>query len=141
MRQNFYTLRGYDQMDKRALSAAMEDYLEMIYRHQSQQLAVRIGQLAERLHVQPPAASKIVKRLSDAGYVYPPDAQGVRLTPAGWEMGAYLLKRHEALNRFFCLLNESEQELELVEKIEHFMDRRTVENIAAILAQLDGGEQ
>ena len=75
MRQNFYTLRGYDQMDKRALSAAMEDYLEMIYRHQSQQLAVRIGQLAERLHVQPPAASKIVKRLSDAGYVYPPDAQ------------------------------------------------------------------
>ena len=44
MRQNFYTLRGYDQMDKRALSAAMEDYLEMIYRHQSQQLAVRIGQ-------------------------------------------------------------------------------------------------
>ena len=56
-------------------------------------------------------------------------------------MGAYLLKRHEALNRFFCLLNESEQELELVEKIEHFMDRRTVENIAALLAQLDGGEQ
>ena len=59
MRQNFYTLRGYDQMDKRELSAAMEDYLEMIYRHQSQQLAVRVGQLAERLHVQPPAASKI----------------------------------------------------------------------------------
>ena len=140
MRQNFYTLRGYDQMDKRALSAAMEDYLEMIYRHQSQQLAVRIGQLAERLHVQPPAASKIVKRLSDAGYVYPPDAQGVCLTPAGWEMGAYLLKRHEVLNRFFCLLNDSEQELELVEKIEHFIDRRTVENIAALLTQLDGGE-
>lgn len=137
MRQNFYTLRGYDQMDKRALSAAMEDYLEMIYRHQSQQLAVRIGQLAQRLHVQPPAASKIVKRLSDAGYVYPPDEQGVCLTPLGWEMGAYLFKRHEVLSRFFCLLNESDQELELVEKIEHFMDRRTVENIAALLAQLD----
>ena len=43
MRQNFYTLRGYDQMDKRALSAAMEDYLELSSGHLSQQLAGRVG--------------------------------------------------------------------------------------------------
>lgn len=136
MRQNFYTLRGYDQMDKRAISAAMEDYLEMIYRQWQAGQALRVGELASRLHVQPPAASKMVQRLGEQGYVVLPHVGAVELTEAGRSMGEYLLMRHDVLNRFFCLLNDSQQELELVEKIEHFMDRRTVENIAVLMREL-----
>lgn len=36
------------------------------------------------------------------------------------------------MHRFLCTLNSSENELEQAEKIEHFLDGRTVENLARL---------
>ena len=44
-------------------------------------------------------------------------------------MGETLLYRHDLLCEFFCLINHSDNELALVEKIEHFIDKNTVNNI------------
>ncbi len=50
--------------------------------------------------------------------------------------GRYLLHRHRVLQDFFCTLNHTEDELELVEKIEHFINHRTVENMEQALSFL-----
>ena len=54
-------------------------------------------------------------------------------TAEGVALGDYLLYRHNLLNQFLCYINHSENELEQVERIEHFIDERTVRNISSFL--------
>ena len=58
------------------------------------------------------------------------------VTDKGHEAGRYLLHRHRVLHDFFCALNHTDCELEQVEKIEHFINRKTVENIERIITFL-----
>ena len=60
----------------------------------------------------------------------------IMVTEKGYEEGRYLLHRHQVLQDFFCTLNHTEDELELVEKIEHFINHRTVENMEQALSFL-----
>ena len=48
-KQEFYTVRGYELLDqdKRLLTSAMEDYLEMIYRNNLQEGYTRINALSD----------------------------------------------------------------------------------------------
>ena len=133
---DFYTLRGYNSKDHSEISHTMEDYLEMIYRHSSQENYIRINQLAALLHVQPPSASKMAAKLRDSNMVKFEPYGMIHLTKEGETVGAYLLHRHEVLNQLFCYINQSDSELELVERIEHFIDKRTIENIKNILFNL-----
>ena len=133
MRQNFYTLRGYDQMDKRALSAAMEDYLEMICRQARTEGYARINFLAQRLNVRPSSASKMVYQLRDLGLVAFEKYGLIRPTSAGTELGAYLLYRHDLLHRFFCWVNGTTDELEQVEQVEHYIRKETLHNLEQLM--------
>lgn len=126
----FYTLKGYSSMrETESLTAAMEDYLEMIYRLYLSNESVRIKRLAEILHVKPSSASKMANILKDAEYIEFEKYGMITLTEKGRIMGGYLLYRHDLLNEFFCRINHSENELTLVEKIEHFIDKTTIDNI------------
>lgn len=131
--RGFYTLRGYNRLEKPPISHTMEDYLEMIYRNASQGKYMRVNQLATLLNVTPPSASKMAAKLRDSGMVRFEPYGIIQLTETGEEMGAYLLHRHDVLHRLFCQINKTENELELVERIEHFFDKRTVENIEKLL--------
>jgi len=114
----------------------MEDYLEMIYRiHQSGE-AVRIGILAESLNVKPSSASKMVGNLKKQGLVSSEKYGYIKLTEAGIGLGKYLVFRHDTLHRFLCYINQSQNELEQVEKIEHFINAETVANIKKLLDSL-----
>jgi len=55
------------------------------------------------------------------------------VTDKGHAQGRYLLHRHRVLQEFFCALNHTDSELEQVEKIEHYINRRTVENMERML--------
>lgn len=134
---DFYTLRGYSQLDNTEISNTMEDYLEMIYRCSKEGEYIRVNQLAALLNVTPPSSSKMASKLRNSGMVDFEPYGIIKLTNKGEELGEYLLQRHNILHRFFCLINRSENELELVEKIEHFIDRATVANIERIL---EGGD-
>lgn len=152
--QDFYTLKGYQLKQFPELTYAMEDYLEMIFRllsdssdsgcslldaplqGTSKTPVVRIRNLAEQLHVQPSSASKMVHNLADAGYVRFPRYGYIVLTEKGLMTGAYLLRRHEVLHTFLCLLNHSSNELEQVEKIEHFINDSTLKNLEALTLKL-----
>lgn len=135
--ENFYTLKGYTLLEHAKITASMEDYLEMIYRiYQQGRQSIRIKELAEYLHVKPSSASKMVTNLKAHEMVRFEKYGMITLTDQGIELGKYLLLRHNILNQFFCFVNHSPDELEQVEKVEHFIDPRTIWNLKALIDKL-----
>lgn len=126
---NFYTLKGYSLLEHTQITSSMEDYLEMICRLHRDGQPVRIKELAECLHVKPSSASKMTGNLRKQELVRFEKYGTVSLTEHGQELGEYLLFRHDVLRRFFCYINQNSDELEQVEKVEHFIEPETVYNI------------
>lgn len=134
----FYTLKGYSSMNKgETLTTAMEDYLEMIYRLYRSKENIRVKRLSEILHVKPSSVSKMTHILKESGYIEFEKYSQISLTEKGKIMGEYLLYRHDILHQFFCCINHSENELTLVEKIEHFINKETVDNIKVWLDKIN----
>lgn len=131
----FYTLKGYSLLENNEITTAMEDYLEMIYRFHSEGNMIRINSLAQHLHVKPSSASKMADNLKSNGLVSFEKYGAITLTEKGIALGQYLLFRHNVLNRFFCFLNQSQEEIKLVEKVEHFIDSRTISNLEKFLTE------
>ena len=134
----FYTMKGYQIHEDVNLTTAMEDYLEMICRILQDSETVRVIDLAKMLHVKPSSVSKMVQQLHDQGYVDAEKYGIIRLTERGASAGGYLLYRHDVIHRFLLALNQSADELEQVEKIEHFLNRTTVENLDRLTRRLLG---
>lgn len=128
-KDDFYTLRGYQSNEMPELTPAMEDYLEMIYRLLQQKNVVRIGELSSMLHVKPSSATKMIQHLKAVDFVISEKYGYIQLTEKGKQEGRYLLYRHEVLQKFLTTLNNSENELEEVEKIEHFLSKKTIQNL------------
>lgn len=137
-KDGFYTLKGYQINEEPDMTTAMEDYLEMICRISGGDNPVRVGGLSELLHVKPSSVTKMIQRLSQSGYILSEKYGYIYLTEKGKKTGGYLLYRHDVLHRFLCMLNHSENELEQVEKIEHFLNKETVENLDLLTGYLKG---
>ena len=103
--------------------------MEMISRLSQDGTPVRIGDLAKCLHVRPSSASKMAGNLRSSGLVRFEKYGTVTLTEAGLQLGRYLLFRHTVLQNFFCYINQTTDELEQAEKVEHFIDPKTVYNL------------
>ena len=131
---DFYTLKGYERTNHSHITSSMEDYLEMICRMRAQNETVRINTLAGLLNVRPSSASKMITNLKNAGLVDFQPYGYIQPTDKGNELGQYLLYRHHLLNEFLCLINHTDNELEQVEKIEHFINEKTLKNIELFLA-------
>jgi len=128
---DYHTVRGYEILGKRkdVLSHSMEDYLEMIYRNSLDEGYVRINSLAEALNVQAPSATKMVQKLGKLGLLHYERYGIVRLTEKGKRLGAYLLKRHEIIERFLKIIGVEEKLLVNVELIEHNVTDGALEKI------------
>lgn len=133
IRNDFYTQKGYELQNTDTLTASMEDYLEMICRILKHQEVVRIQELSETLHVKPSSASKMVNMLKDKGYLSFQKYGYLTVTEKGQKIGEYLLYRHDILHEFLCILNHTDNELEQVEKIEHFITPETIINLQELL--------
>ncbi len=134
----FRTLTGYRDAEKKKITSAMEDYLEMIFRMAGDGGAVRAGDLARRLHVTPPSATKMIANLAECGCVDTVRYGYVTLTEYGRGVGEYLMTRHDTVHRFLCTLTGTENELEQAEKIEHFILPRTLIAMEKYLAEHEG---
>ncbi|MFA9379901.1 MAG: metal-dependent transcriptional regulator [Acetanaerobacterium sp.] len=130
---DYYTLKGYQLIDNAQITSSMEDYLEMVCRMLKTQEFARINKLAKRLNVKPSSASKMVNKLRISGLVTFEKYGYIKPTVSGLAAGEYLLYRHDVLNEFLCLVNHSDSETEQVEKIEHFLNRNTVNNIQRLI--------
>lgn len=137
--EGFYTLKGYARSESAELTSAMEDYLEMIARLGARGEPVRAGALSRLLHVRPPSVTKMVQQLVHLGFLDAEKYGVITLTDKGREAGSYLLYRHAVLNRFLCALNGTASELEQVEKIEHFLNRATIENLDRLTRRMLSG--
>ena len=131
--EDFYTLKGYELRNGPAVTPAMEDYLEMICREARDTGFARVNLLAHRLNVRPSSVSKMVTQLRELGLVSSEKYGLVRPTAKGAELGSYLLRRHELLFRFFQWVNGTEDVLEQVEQVEHFIQPETLENLAKLM--------
>ena len=132
----YYTIKGYLQNENRPLTNAMEDYLEMICRILQNSDRVRAADLSKKLNVKPSSVSKMVQQLADAGYIQAEKYSVITVTEKGRAAGNYLLYRHNVIHNFLCLLNSGDNELEEAEKIEHFLSRKTVENLDRLTQKL-----
>lgn len=137
----FYTLKGYRMQNDGALTDAMEDYLEMICRCMGEGGYVRIHWLAEKLHVRPSSASKMVGKLRKLGLVEFEKYGLVSPTAEGYAIGSALLRRHNILHRFFCLLNHTDNELQQVEQVEHFISPETLASLERLIRRLEEEQQ
>ena len=135
-KDGFYTMKGYERSASDEMTSSMEDYLEMVCRMEEEGEPIRVSSLTASLHVRPSSASKMLDNLKKAGYIDFKKYGSIMVTEKGYEEGRYLLHRHQVLQDFFCTLNHTEDELELVEKIEHFINHRTVANMEQALSFL-----
>ena len=135
---DFYTMKGYEikEEGREKLTTSMEDYLEMICRITLDGKPVHVGDLSKKLHVRPSSVTKMIQQLGEAGYIHAEKYGIIFLTDKGREEGRYLLDRHRIIHSFLCALNHTKNELEQVEKIEHFLNRQTVENLKKLTEQL-----
>ncbi len=139
--KGFYTLKGYQRYETNEMTASMEDYLEMICRILENTNVVRINELADKLHVKPSSASKMVNNLKEAGYIEFQKYGYISVTKKGFDAGKYLLHRHEVLHKFLCMINQTDNELNQVEKIEHFINETTINNLEKLTNELTKGKK
>ncbi|HML46353.1 MAG TPA: iron dependent repressor, metal binding and dimerization domain protein [Clostridia bacterium] len=133
-KSDFRTFRGYQLVNQQEgqLTPALEDYLEMIYRLCLENDYARVGKLSELLNVRPSSASKMIAKLASLDYIQYDRYEIILLTESGRKKGAYLLRRHEAVESFLRLIG-SENALEETELIEHSLSPSTVSNLTALL--------
>lgn len=129
--KKFYTVRGYQllEQNKKLLTPALEDYLEMIYRISLQGESIRINTLAGFLNVKPSSATKMVQKLSLLNLVDYQKYEVILLTPQGKEIGEFLYNRHRIIETFLTSLNLSKDVRMETELIEHSMSPDTVNNL------------
>lgn len=138
--EKFYTARGYQllEREKNLLTPSLEDYLEMIYRTIRKSGFIRGNELAAELNVKPSSVSKMLSKLTALNYIDYEKYGVIRLTEQGEQAGAYLLWRHDVIQRFFGLLSRSKSDDAFVETelAEHMLSQQTVETMELFLSFL-----
>lgn len=137
MKDEYYTLTGYKLKEKQELSNAMEDYIEMLYRLEKEKDEVHIKDVALSLNVRYSSVTKMMYRLQSKKLVIFKNYSPIKLTEKGKRVGFYLLYRHNVLVEFMKFINKDDYELSSVEKIEHFIDFKTIQNIESLLSTLN----
>jgi len=129
--QKFHTVRGYQllEQNKKLLTPAMEDYLEMIYRESLTLGYTRINTLSELLSVQAPSVTKMVQKLSVLGMVSYKKYNIISLTETGTDIGKFLLDRHNTIELFLSNIGVKESLLIETELMEHIITASTLNNI------------
>lgn len=80
----------------------MEDYLKVIYKLQDEGQKVTTQEIAERLSVQSPSVTNMVKRLADLNLVEHTPYHGVALTPSGEKAALEVLRHHRLLELYLA---------------------------------------
>ena len=123
-KNGFHTVRGYQllEQEKKLLTSAMEDYLEMISRNIREEGYMRINILSELLNVKPSSATKMVQKLTDLGLLDYKKYGIIFLTGKG-------LNRHNIIEEFLKKIGIKENLLIETELIEHNVSANTLKNI------------
>lgn len=130
----YHTVRGYQMANqqKKELTAAMEDYLEMAFKLCLENGYTRVGKLSQNLNVRPSSASKMISSLVQLGFLKYDPYESICLTDKGKKTGAYLLYRHNTVEKFLRLVGNTNP-LEETELVEHSLHPSTISKINVLL--------
>lgn len=134
--KEFHTVRGYQLLaqEKKLLTSAMEDYLEMIYRNVLFEGYMRINNLSQLLNVKPSSATKMVQKLAKLGLLKYEKYGVILMTDKGSDLGAFLLKRHDTIEKFLKNIGIRDNILVETELIEHNVSFDTLKCIEMLNA-------
>ncbi len=98
---NQATSSGTSRKDD-VITHAMEDYLKVIYNLQTQNEKVTTQAIAERLNVQSPSVTNMVKRLADLNLLEHTPYRGVLLTASGERTALEVVRHHRLLELYLA---------------------------------------
>jgi DtxR family transcriptional regulator, Mn-dependent transcriptional regulator len=120
------------------LTASLEDYLEALFRIEQDRGVVRTKELAKRLGVTNASISSTMPKLDRMGLVLYERYAPIRLTPRGRRVAREILRREDALVRFFHEILGIPEDLAREEacRIEHDISPRSLRRLEAFLGFL-----
>jgi DtxR family Mn-dependent transcriptional regulator len=113
------------------ITAAMEDYLKVIYRLSEDGRRATTQAIAERLNVAAPSVTGMIKRLADLKLVDHERYRSVTLTPAGRKAALEIVRHHRLLELYLAeALGYSWDEVhDEAERLEHTISEEFEERI------------
>ncbi len=84
------------------ITHAMEDYLKVIYNLQTEREKVTTQAIAERLNIQSPSVTNMVKRLADLNLLEHTPYRGVLLTESGERAALEVVRHHRLLELYLA---------------------------------------
>jgi DtxR family Mn-dependent transcriptional regulator len=118
-----------------SITAAMEDYLKVIYLLSEDQQRVTTQAIAERLNVAAPSVTGMIKRLDELHLVKHERYRSVTLTPAGRKVALEIVRHHRLLELYLAeaLGYSWDQVHDEAERLEHTISEELEERIDAAL--------
>jgi Mn-dependent DtxR family transcriptional regulator len=134
MRSEYQTFSKYQN---KKMTAAMEDYLEMIYRLSLKNGYVRLNELAFNLNVSPPSATKMMQKLAHLNYLQYHKYGLIILENKGKKLGKNLLDRHNTIFKLLQVIGiKNDNLLRETEKMEHTLSKASLKCIKDYLNKL-----
>ncbi len=96
------SLTSASRRDRDTITHAMEDYLKVIYTLQQESEKVTTQSIAQRMNVQSPSVTNMIKRLAELNLVEHTPYRGVVLTPAGEKTSLEVLRHHRLLELYLA---------------------------------------
>ncbi len=93
-------MQNKDDISKKPLTPAMEDYLEAIFNLGKEKKVVRVKNIAKRLDVKMPTVTSMLKTLSNRGLIDYEKYEYLELTKKGVDVGREIHRRHHILRGF-----------------------------------------
>lgn len=118
----------------KGLTPSQENYLEWIYRL-AEHGPVRVGDLARRMEVRLPSASRAVNGLVEAGLVRHESYGLVELTPEGTLAGREIVRRHHCLTRLLVEVLDMEPDRagSEVHRLEHMLSTEVLARLEVLV--------
>lgn len=122
------------------LMESTEDYVELIDDLIASQGEARLVEVAERLGISQPSASKTIARLQREGFVTSEPYRSIFLTDKGKLLADTSRARHDLVYRFLRSIGVSEETAKIdSEGVEHHVSRETLNAFQRIIDQQADG--
>ncbi len=129
-------VEGFRQARAARRSALVEDYVELIADLIDDGGEARQVDIAARLGVAQPTVAKMLKRLTEEGFVAQKPYRGAFLTDAGQALALRSRERHRVVEHFLLALGiEAETARRDAEGLEHHVSEETLDAFARFLAR------
>ena len=122
-------MQNKDDISKKPLTPAMEDYLEAIFNLGKEKRVVRVKDIANRLGVKMPTVTNMLKTLSKRELIDYEKYEYLELTKKGLDVGKEIHRRHHILRSFLTdILNiDFKKADEEACKMEHAISASTLD--------------